>query len=129
MASTTTRQTAAARKRAAAKPPVDDGLDFEPIRIAANEDFAEERVTLFYMGDDEYTIPKTVPPGLALEYLKETREYGRDVAAATLLTTVLGEDAFTALARSKALTNEQMEWIINKVLDLGLGREKKGKAK
>ena len=63
------------------------------------------------------------------EYLKESREYGRDVAAATLLTTVLGEDAFTALARSKALTNEQMEWIINKVLDLGLGREKKGKAK
>lgn len=128
MASTTTRQTAAARKKAAAKP-TSDVLDFEPLRIAANEDFVEERVTLFYMGDDEYTIPKAVPPGVALEYLKETREYGRDVAAATLLTTVLGEEAFAALARSKALTNEQMEWIINKVLDLGLGREKKGKAR
>ena len=127
----TTRQTAAARKRAAAKPTTtEDALDFEPIRIAANEDVVEERVPLFYIGDDEYTIPKTIPPGVALQFLREAREHGRDLATAPLLTRVLGEDAYEALEQSKALTEDQMEWIVNKVLDLALSREtKEGKAK
>ncbi|MDH6448176.1 hypothetical protein M2155_000584 [Streptomyces sp. SAI-119] len=127
----TTRQSAAARKRAAAKPTsTEDALDFEPLRIAANEDHVEERVPLFYIGDDEYTIPKSIPPGVALQYLREAREHGRDLATAPLLTAVLGEDAYRALEESKALDEDQMEWIINKVLDLALGRKaKEGKAK
>lgn len=130
MASTTTRQTAAARKRAAAKPPVDDGLDFEPIRIAANTDIAEERVPLFYIGDDEYTIPKSISPGVALQFLREAREHGRELATAPLLIRVLGEKAYLALEESQALDEDQMEWIINKVLNLALGRkQKEGKAK
>lgn len=127
----TTRQTAAARKRAPAKPTsTEDALDFEPLRIAANEDVVEERVPLFYIGDDEYTIPKEIPPGVALQYLREAREHGRDLATAPLLTRVLGEDAYEALEQSKALDEDQMEWIIEKVLDLSLGRKKKeGKAR
>ncbi|WP_020135045.1 hypothetical protein [Streptomyces sp. 351MFTsu5.1] len=127
----TTRQTTAARKRAAAKPTsTEDALDFEPLRIAANDDVVEERVPLFYVGDDPYTIPKSIPPGVALQYLREAREHGRDLATAPLLTAVLGEDAYMALEQSKALTEDQMEWIINKVLDLALGRKtKEGKAK
>lgn len=127
----TTRQTAAARKRAAAKPTsTDEALDFEPIRIPANDDFQEERVPLFYIGDDEYTIPKTVSPGVALKYLKEAQRHGRDLATAPLLTAVLGEEAYEALEESKALSEDQMEWIVNKVLDLALGRKtKEGKAR
>jgi hypothetical protein len=127
----TTRQATAARKRAAAKPTTtEQALDFEPIRIAANDDVIEERVPLFYIGDDEYTIPKTIPPGVALQFLREAREHGRDIATAPLLTRVLGEDAYEALEQSKALTEDQMGWIVDKVLDLALSREKKeGKAK
>ena len=127
----TTRQATAARKRAAAKPTsTTDALDFEPLRIAANDDIVEERVPLFYIGDDEYTIPKEIPVGVALQYLREAREHGRDLATAPLLTAVLGEDAYAALEQSKALNEDQMEWIINKVLDLALGRKKKeGKAR
>lgn len=127
----TTRQSAAARKRAAAKPTTtEDALDFEPLRIAANDDYVEERVPLFYIGDDEYTIPKAIAPGVALKYLREAREHGRDLATAPLLGAVLGEDAYEALEESKALDEDQMEWIINKVLDLALGRKtKEGKAK
>lgn len=132
MASTTarTRQTTAARKRAAAKPAVvDDGLDFEPIRIAADDDVAEERVPLFYIGDTEYSIPKTISPGVALQFLREAREHGRELATAPLLIRVLGEDAYLALEESRALSEDQMEWIINKVLNLALGRkQKEGKA-
>lgn len=124
----TTRQTTAARKRAAAKPVNGTGdLDgFEPIHIPANADVTEERVPLFYIGDDEYTIPKTIPPGVALEFMREAREHGRDLATAPLLTRVLGEDAYEALEQSKALTEDQMEWIVDKVLDLALGRKKQG---
>lgn len=126
----TTRQTTAARKRAAAKPTAIDGdLDFEPIRIAADDEVVEERVPLFYIGDTEYTIPKEIPPGVALQFLREAREHGRDLATAPLLTRVLGEEAYEALEQSRALTEDQMEWIIDKVLDLALSRKKQeGKA-
>jgi hypothetical protein len=131
MASTTRQSTAAARKRAASKPVNGiDADDFEPIHIAANEDVVEERVPLFFIGDDEYTIPKAIPPGVALEFLREAREHGRDLATAPLLIRVLGEDAYTALEQSKALDEDQMQWIVDKVLDLALGRKKKeGKAR
>ncbi|MEU6365771.1 hypothetical protein ABZ876_08440 [Streptomyces sp. NPDC046931] len=134
MASTTparTRQTAAARKRAAARPVNGTGeLDFEPIRIEADDDYVEERVPLFYIGDTEYTIPKEIPPGAALQFMREAREHGRELAAAPLLIRVLGEDAYMALEKSRALTEEQMKWIVDKVLDLALGRQEKrgGKA-
>lgn len=129
MASTTTRQsTAAARKRATAKPVngTSDLTDFEPIRIPANDDVVEERVPLFYIGDTEYSIPKTIPPGVALEFMREAREHGRDLATAPLLTRVLGEDAYTALEQSRALTEDQLSWIVDKVLDLALGRKEQG---
>jgi hypothetical protein len=127
----TTRQTTAARKRAAAKPTsTEEAADFEPIRIPANDDVVEERVPLFYIGDDEYTIPKSIAPGVALKYMREAREHGRDLATAPLLTAVLGEDAYRALEDSKALDDDQMEWIVNKVLDLAVGRKaKEGKAR
>ncbi|MBD9700643.1 hypothetical protein IHE56_00760 [Streptomyces sp. ID01-12c] len=126
----TTRQTAAARKRAAAKPTsTEEALDFEPIRIASNDAIEVERVPLFYIGDDEYTIPKSISPGVALQFLREAREHGRDIATAPLLTRVLGEDAYKALEQSEALEEEQMEWIVDKVLDLALSRKpKEGKA-
>ncbi|MCI3246305.1 hypothetical protein [Streptomyces spinosisporus] len=129
MASTTrTRQTTAARKKAAARPAngLGDDLDFEPLRIDADDEVEEERVPLFYIGDDEYTIPKLIPPGVALQFMREAREHGRELAAAPLLIRVLGEDAYMALEQSKSLSEDQMEWIINKVLDLALGRKKQG---
>jgi hypothetical protein len=124
----TTRQTTAARKRAAAKPAngTGDDIGFEPLRIAADDETEEERVPFFYIGDDEYTIPKVIPPGVALQFMREAREHGRELAAAPLLIRVLGEDAYQALEESKSLSDDQMEWIINKVLDLALGRKKQG---
>jgi len=124
----TTRQTTAARKRAAAKPVngTADDLDFEPLRIEADDEVVEERVTLFYIGERPYTIPKVMPPGVALQFMREARDHGRDIATAPLLSRVLGEDAYEALEQSRALTEDQMEWIVDKVLDLALGRKKQG---
>jgi hypothetical protein len=133
MASTTrpTRQTAAARKRAAARPAVGDALDFEPIRIDADDDVVEERVPLFYIGDTEYTIPKEIPKGVALQYLRHASEVGHELATAPLLIRVLGEDAYEALEQSKGLKDDQLERIVDIIVKLALGKqeEKEGKAR
>lgn len=134
MASTSparTRQAAAARKRAAAKPPVLPGdLDFEPVRIAANDDVPVERVPLFYIGDDEYTIPKHIPKGVALQYLRQAAEIGHELATAPLLIRVLGEAAYTALEESETLDDDQLERIVDIIIKQALGeQEKEGKAR
>jgi hypothetical protein len=136
MASTTsrsTRQATAARKRAAAKPinGTSEGLDFEPIRIVADEDVVEERVPLFYIGDDEYTIPKEIPKSVALQYLRQAAERGHELATAPLLIRVLGEDAYEALEQSKGLKDDQLEKIVDIIVSLALGKQegKEGKAR
>ncbi|MFB7244647.1 hypothetical protein ACFCYX_19565 [Streptomyces populi] len=131
MASTTRQTTAAAaRKRAAAKPAVSGDLDFEPIRIAADDEVVEERVPLFYIGDTEYTIPKQIPRGVALKYLRNASEVGHELATAPLLIRVLGEDAYTALEESRAMTGPQLEQIVDIIIKQALGaQETEGKAR
>lgn len=134
MASTTrpTRQSTAARKKAAAARPsvISDPLDgFEPIRIDADEDVVEERVPLFYIGDTEYTIPREIPPGAALQYLRQARESGHELATPPLLIRVLGEDAYMALEQSRAVTEEQLEKIVKLIVDLALGQKEKKEGK
>ncbi|MFM9635981.1 hypothetical protein [Streptomyces turgidiscabies] len=125
-----TRQSAAARKKAAAARPaiVTDPLaGFEPIHIPADDDVEEERVPLFYVGDTEYTIPREIPPGAALQYLRQARESGHELATPPLLIRVLGKDAYMALEQSKAITEDQLERIVKLIVDLALGQaEKKG---
>lgn len=135
MASTTarTRQTAAARKRAAAKPTEAPGdLGFEPIQIAADDEEAvEERVPLFYIGKVEYTIPKHISRGVALQYLRQASEVGHELATAPLLIRVLGEEAYLDLEQSREMTSEQLEKIVNIIVKQALGgqEEKGGKAR
>lgn len=131
MASTTarTRQTTAARRAKPKPTPLAAGPDFEPIRIEADEDVVDERVPLFYIGDTEYTIPKEIPSGAALQYLRVAGERGEQFAAPILLTRVLGEDAYSALEESKGLTDKQLEQIIQLVVDLSLGRREKQEGK
>ncbi len=128
MASTTRQSTAAARKRAAAKPVngTEDPGGFEPIRILANEDVVEERVPLFYIGDDEYTIPKNISRSVALQYLRRASEVGHELATAPLLIRVLGEDAYMALEESKGLTGEQMDKIVDIIVKEALGKQEEG---
>lgn len=131
MASTTAASRTAARKRAATRPAVlGAAADFEPIRIVADKDVPEDRVPLFYIGDDEYTVPRSVPAGIALQYMRVARESGTEAGAGALLSRALGEEAYLALEKARGLTDEQLNRIIQIVLDLSLGKvEKGGKAK
>lgn len=126
----TTRQVTAAKKRIAPKPAaVAPDFDFEPIHIAADEDVEEERVPLFYIGTTEYSVPKNIPAGVGLEYLRVASERGETMAAPVLLTRVLGEEAYTALEKSRGLKEEQLAQIIQIIVDRAMGPgEKAGKA-
>ena len=130
MASTTrsTRQTTAARKRAASNPANRGDLDFEPIRIASNDEVPDDRVALFFIGDTEYTAPREISRGPILKYLRLAGEVGPEAAAPHLLIRVLGEEAYMALEDSDALNEEQFDSIVKEIIRRGLGNEE-GKAR
>ena len=115
MASTTparTRQSAAARtrKRAAAKPVLDD--EFEVVELSS-EVPEEERVPLFSIDGDVYTVPKFVPQGISLEFVRLNREHGESVAAVRLLERMLGPKAYAALEQCPTLDEPKMQKIID----------------
>lgn len=128
MASTTRQTTAARRRPTAPKAPAaaTPDLDFEPVRIAADEDVEDEREPLFYIGDTEYSIPVNIPMGVALEYMRHAGEIGEQLAAPPLLIRVLGQEGYTALEQSRALTDDQMTRIVDHVVNRALGRPTTG---
>lgn len=137
MASTTTARArtrqAAASKTVARRPATLAAAtpSFEPIRIPANDEVPEERVPIFYIGEEEYTVPASIPAGVALEYLRISAAAGSDAAAGVILTRVLGEEAYTALEQARGLTGEQLMQIVQLVVDRAMGSlesEKEGKA-
>lgn len=131
MASTTrsTRQTTAARKRAAAKPVngVDEEFELVELSSAIPE---EERVPLFSIDGKAYTVPKFVPQGISLEFVRLGREYGESVAAVRLLERMLGPDAYAALEQCPTLDEPKMQKIIDMAQKIAFGKAeiKEGKA-
>ena len=135
MASTTPRQTPAKRrttssprrKPAAPLAVVDD--DYELVELSSTVE-EEERVPLFSIDGDVYTIPKSVPQGLALEFLRIAREHGENVAAGRLLERLLGPEAYTALEQCPSLDDEKMQKIMDMAQKIAFGKAevKGGKA-
>lgn len=130
MASTSparTRQAAAARKRAAAKPLEDE---FEVVELSS-EAVDEERVPLFSIDGRVYSIPRMVPQGISLEYLRVARQFGENAAAGRLLERLLGEEAYTALEECPSLDDAKMEKIMEMAQKITFGKAeiKGGKAR
>lgn len=131
MASTTparTRQAAAARKRAAAKPTPSE--DFELVELSS-EIPEEERVPLFTIDGTPYTVPKFVPQGISLEFVRLNREYGESVAAVRLLERMLGPEAYAALEQCPTLDEPKMQKILDMAQKIAFGKAevKEGKAR
>jgi hypothetical protein len=124
-----TRQTAAARarKRAAAKP-VDE--EFELVELSS-EIQDEERVPLFSIDGEVYTVPKFVPQGISLEFVRLNREHGESVAAVRLLERMLGPKSYEALEQCPTLDEPKMQKIIDMAQKIAFGKAevKEGKAR
>jgi hypothetical protein len=126
-------RTAAAKKRAATKPKAAPApeQDFEPVRLNSKSETPIDRIVLFYVDDQEYSIPKRVGRNHGLRFLQTMRKQGEALAAQELLEILIGEDGYQALMDCDDLEDEQLDRIMNRLRDMALGEveDEGGKAK
>ncbi|SRR6266568_8615828 len=90
----------------------------EIIRIATGSRTAsDERVPLFYIDDDEYTMLAHPRPSLLLEYMDVVRERGLDAAIALAASEMIGRKGWEALKSSDDVTDEQVAKILQIVME------------
>jgi hypothetical protein len=127
------RTAAATKKRAATKPkaaPTAVAEDFEPVRLSSKSEAPIDRIVLFYVDDEEYSIPKRVGRNHGLRFLQTMRKQGEALAAQELLEVLIGADGYAALMGCDDLEDEQLDQIMNRLRDMALGEvEDEGKAK
>jgi len=104
--------------------PEDDGI----LRLSTKEKApAPEMLTLFYLDDEPYQVPKNPPPTYALRYLKLLRTEGQVVAGAYMLETMLGAEGYEALMNYEQLTTDQMDFILTAALRIATGKTERPK--
>jgi hypothetical protein len=110
----TTRARAATRVKPttsrSGQPPV---KQWEPVRIVTNADAPIlDREPLFYIDDEEFTIPKVVPPNITYGYIRDMRGGNTEQAMANVFDRLLGQEALDRLADCDQLTPEQSKEIM-----------------
>lgn len=105
---------------------------YEPVQISTKRSPDEpepERLVLFYIDGEAYSVPTQLPPAIGLRYLRDIREGGNtDYAMAGLLTEAMGEQAFDALADCDQVDGDAMARIVDKVMEIALGAAGQGKS-
>jgi hypothetical protein len=104
----------------------EDSLDVLRFSSEAKADKkADQRVPLFYMDDEVYTVPRFPHPAVGLRYLKILHEEGDGEAQYYLLTEMLGEDGYEALmdfSEKGRITPDQFDAVMAKALRI-VGRQ------
>jgi hypothetical protein len=95
----------------ATDPPGEDEPTILRIK-SSGSDAEQQRKPLFYIDDDEYTVPVRVGPNVGLKYLRILRTRGEEVGAAFMLETLLGTEGYEALMEYDELTDDQLTQII-----------------
>ena len=95
----------------------DDRVVLPPSTAATMTD----TVVLFELDGREFRVPARPRAVVALRYLRAVRDKGSDVAAATLLTELLGVDGFDALCEYEDLTADQFKEIMAAAQKLTMG--------
>lgn len=126
MAATTPRTRKSPAKPTTIRPRsiVDAGRDdgFEPLRFTSPpEEVVEDRVTIAYLDDYALTMPRKVPPHIALKIMRTSRLRGDEVAMGEMLEEVIGEDAYMRLANYKALTDDDLANLMKVVQKVSMG--------
>lgn len=88
---------------------------------------APERFPLFTItapdgAETVYDMPRAKHPGIVMQYLREARKYGDEIATGWLLERVLGEKGYTALLEEPDLTFETINAIGRTVVKVLTGR-------
>ena len=84
---------------------------------------AEERVDLFSIGDQTYTMLAHPPGNVPWKYMDIAKREGIDIAVQYVMSTVLGEETWQAAVDCEDITKEQLAQVMDIVLKHGLGGE------
>jgi hypothetical protein len=99
---------------------------FEPLRLSTTspEPLDQRRVELFSIDDDSYTIPAEPPMSWALEYLHGVASGSEMLMAQatdTLLTQMLGEEAWKAFREYEYLKPKHFTWVMSVITQVTMG--------
>jgi hypothetical protein len=128
-ARTATRTATARRAKPAPAPAVEEDAGYEPVRLTSKPETEKDRVVLFYVDGEPYSIPKKIGRNYGLRYLQTARKQGEALAAQELLEVLIGEDGYQALMDCDGLEDEALEQIMDQLRDGALGavEEESGK--
>jgi hypothetical protein len=89
-------------------------MDFEPIRLSTKQEALQtDRVPLFYIDDEEFTIPVEVPPVQSVRFLRDLKDGDLPTATAKAFDDLLGPRALNRLSRCEALKPEELKQIMD----------------
>ena len=112
----------AARKPAAKAEEVETVENGGPI-VVKSSGKAQERVVLFTIDDEEFTVPKRPGVNLTLKFLNEMRKSKNEMfAAMSLLEAMLGEEKYNQLLDYDELEDDLLGQILEQVVKLAMDR-------
>lgn len=82
------------------------------VSLKSVPDRKEERVVLFEIDDEKYSIAKSVAPNVALRYLHIGRKQGLEAQIDYMLGVLLGEEGHEALMNFQDLTEDDLLAVI-----------------
>lgn len=88
---------------------LDEDDEIRPVRIGKRTG-PVEMTTVFELDGREYQVPTRIPAALYIKFMKEARDrrIGQQVASENLVLSMLGTEAFDALAESPDVTDEHV---------------------
>jgi hypothetical protein len=99
------------------------------VRIGTDKPTAGERVVLFWIGDEAYSVPKKIPGGTMLRMMELSVSTGGTAALMFALVQGVGEAGYEDLRRAGALEQENLRDLLARLSDLYLPQiEAMGKA-
>jgi hypothetical protein len=90
----------------------------------------KDRVLLFKIDDEEFTVPKKPGMGTVMRYLNVARKSGNDLfAAQALVEEMLGEEKWNAFLEWEDLDDEIMGQVIEKCINIAVASVEATKGK
>jgi len=82
-----------------------------------------DRVVLFTIDDEEYTVPAKPKANVTLKFLDELRRTGNEMfAALSLMETMLGKEKYQKFLDWEDLEDEQLSEVLEQVVSLAMSR-------
>ncbi|GAX54746.1 hypothetical protein [Streptomyces olivochromogenes] len=100
-------------------------LERKAIALVTPEVLQEERVVLFTIDEDEYTVPAKPRPNVSLRFMRNLKDHDENYAMAQLMEDMLGKAGWDALCDFDALTEDELTQIMDQVQNLAMGGAEK----